>query len=131
MRIGNARAFVLFEVVLAVAIFALGILAIAKSANGCFDAQIAVAQTQRARLALENRMAQVLAGEAKVGDEREEGLKGIFEGIRMRQKREPANLVNEDREKLDGLSEITLTASWGEGASAQSYRIVFYMLDTP
>src|SRR5205823_8553433 len=61
----HSAAFVLLEVMLGVLIFSIGVLALGQCVNNCIAAESARNDDQRARLALENRMAEIEAGEVE------------------------------------------------------------------
>ena len=90
----NKHGFILLEVLLGVMIFAVGVLALGKCVQQCVAAQIASVEDQRARLVLENRMAQIEGGEQKVDlIEKKEKLDGPFKGMELRQKKSPMKAV--------------------------------------
>ena len=62
LRFARRGGFVLIEVMLGVMIFAIGVLALGRCVNNCISAETLREETERARLALENRMAEVEAG---------------------------------------------------------------------
>ena len=117
------------EVMLGVMIFATGVLALGKCVNHCIAAQIAVTEDQRARLALENRMAQIEGGELRVeiGEKKEE-LNGMFKGMTISQKKTATKLKNENNVLLDRLDVINLEVSWMSGREPQSKSLSFYVL---
>ena len=57
------RGFILFVVMIGVLIFAMGVLALGRCLSTCVGVEGRARRGERARLALENRMAQVEAGE--------------------------------------------------------------------
>ncbi|MEI8342423.1 MAG: prepilin-type N-terminal cleavage/methylation domain-containing protein [Verrucomicrobiota bacterium] len=127
----HCRGFILLEVLIGVMIFSVGVLALGKCVNNCLAAQIVTAEDQRARLALENRMAQIEGGEVKVDTiEKKEKLKGMFNGMEISQKRTPLKLKNEKDKRLDNLFVIDLEVSWKSGTEPQSKSLSFYALQT-
>jgi len=125
------RGFILLEVLIGVMIFSVGVLALGRCVNNCLAAQIATAEDQRARLALENRMAQIEGGEVKVDlMEKKEKLTGMFDRMEIKQKRTPAKLKNEKDKLLDNLYVIDLEVSWISGKEPQSKSLSFYALQT-
>jgi len=127
----NRQGFILLEVLIGVMIFAVGVLALGKCVNNCLAAQIATAEDQRARLALENRMAQIEGGQVKVETlEKKEKLAGMFDGMEISQKKTPAKLKNENDKILDNLYVIDLEVSWMSGREPQSKSLSFYVLPT-
>jgi prepilin-type N-terminal cleavage/methylation domain-containing protein len=125
----HPRGFVLLEVMLAVGIFSIGIIALGQCVDNCLRSQAAINQSQKARLALENRMAQIEAGEVQIGDEKTEDLKGMFAGMKMRQKRAELKAENENKEKLNGLYEVTVEVEWlGSNGDKQTSELKFIQL---
>jgi len=122
--------FVLIEVMLGVMIFAIGVLALGKCVNNCLSAEIATTDDQRARLALQNRMAEIEAGEVRVGDEKTDELSGMFDGMKIRQKKTLLKLKNEKDKLLDNLYVIDLEVSWKSGNEPQSKPLSFYVYQT-
>ena len=125
-----AHGFLLLETMIGVAVFAIGILALARCVEHCLDAQSAKMWDERARVALENRMAEVEAGAVKIesGNEKPEQLRGMFRGIVLRQTRTPLRLQDENKRELAGLFEIQLEAEWQEPAGKQTKALTFYVL---
>jgi type II secretory pathway pseudopilin PulG len=121
------RSFMLLETMIGVAIFAIGVLALARSVTNTLNAQIAKNDLERARLALSNRIAEIQAGAILVTEEAaSEELGGGFEGITLEHQRRPLELENEKNEALLGLYEIKVTATWRSGGVEQSREVIFY-----
>ena len=123
-------AFVLLEAMLGVAIFAVGVIALGACVNNCLSAEAARAQDQRVRLALSNRMAEIEAGAVILEETKTEKLKGLFEGITLKQTRKVLDKKNEDDQELRELYTVTLEASWMNGTQSQSKDLSFYVLRT-
>ncbi len=123
----SLRAFVLLEAMLGVAIFAIGILALANCVNNCLVAETVKVEDSRARLALQNRMAEIESGAFKFEGTKTEKLTGMFDGITLKQTRVPLKLETEKKEKLLGLYNVTIQASWESGGQPQSKAISFYV----
>ncbi|MEI6561761.1 MAG: hypothetical protein WCO68_06730 [Verrucomicrobiota bacterium] len=124
----RAAGFLLLETMLGVMIFALGVLAMARCVEQCIHVETAKVWDERARVALENRMAEVEAGAVFFETEKEEKLKGMFEGITLVQKRSPLKLQDENKQELAGLFQVQLEAAWQEPAGRQSKELTFYVL---
>ena len=120
--------FLLLETMIGVLIFAFGVLALARCVEQCINVETAKVWDERARVALENRMAEIEAGAVFFETEKEEKLKGMFEGITLLQTRAPLKLVNENKQPLAGLFQIQLEAVWQEPAGKQSKALTFYVL---
>ena len=120
--------FLLLETLLGVAIFAIGVLALARCVEQCMNVESAKVWDERARVALENRMAEVEAEAVFFETSKEEKLKGMFEGITLLQTRTPLKLKDENKQELTGLFQIQLEAVWQESAGKQSKALTFYVL---
>lgn len=124
---GSRRAFVLVEVMLGVAIFSIGILALGEAVNNCIVADSVRADDQRARMALENEMAQIEAGMVTLTTTRSVKLDGTFSGITLNETRTPlSNLKNQQNAPVLNVYTITIEASWQQGSHPQSKAITFY-----
>ena len=110
-----------------VAVFALGVLALAHCVARCLDTESAKVWDERARVALENRMAEIEAGAVFFETGKEEELKGIFEGITLYQTRAPSRLKADNGKELTGIYRIQLEAAWKESAGPQSKFLSFYV----
>src|ERR1043166_4261698 len=122
------RAFVLLEVMLGVLIFSIGVLAVGQCVSNCIAAESARNDDQRARLALENRMAEIEAGAVDTTKAQTEKLEGMFAGLTLKQSRKPLAEKNEKKEDLTGLYQIDLEVSWTSGGEPQSKALSFYVL---
>lgn len=115
---------------LGVTIFVVGILALGKAVNNCLDAGAARAEDEWARRALANRMAEIESGAVFVDVPREEKLKGVFEGITLKQERKALDLKNEKDQPITGLFVVNLEAQWMSGRQPQSKALSFYVTST-
>lgn len=123
----GARAFLLFEVMLGVAIFAIGIIALGQAVNNCMLAEAARKDDQRARMALQSEMAQIEADMVKLTDAaRTLELDAPFDGITIKETRTPANLKGENNQAVNGIYTITIEATWKRGSEPQSKSVSFY-----
>ena len=120
-------AFLLLETMIGVAVFAIGVLALARCVSRTLDAQIAVQADQRARRALENRLAEIEGGAAWPGRSPSgKALTGEFAGITLRQSASRLELKNEGGVKLPGMTLIRLEAAWAAPQGKQSRELSFY-----
>jgi hypothetical protein len=132
MKTGNrnarGRGFVLLEVILGVTIFALGVIGLAKCVGNCVTAEAVRQETERARLALENRMAEVEAGEIATDKDLSDDLGDGFPGMTMKQSRHPIEAKNEKGIDITGLYEVDLEVDWTSDNEPQSKSLSFYVL---
>ena len=99
----RAAGFLLLETMIGVLVFAVGVLALARCVEQCMNAESAKVWDERARVALENRMAEIEAGAVFFETAKEEKLKGMFEGITLGQTRTPLKFMDENKQELVGL----------------------------
>ncbi len=104
--------FLLLEIILAVAIFTLGVLSLGQCLNNCLIAQQIRGQEERARAALENRMAEIQVSPALPDEFRTTKLGGMYAGVTMIERRKTVEVKNENNVNLNDLHEITLTTEW-------------------
>jgi Tfp pilus assembly protein PilV len=120
------RAFVLLEAMLAVAIFALGVLALGKCVTNCLDAERFKSEAALVRRALENRFAELESGAQPLRNG-QELLPAPFTGITLTQQCVPLRKTNERNVEMTGLYAVTLDASWQSGRGIQSRQLAFYV----
>lgn len=104
--------FLLLEIILAVAIFTVGVLSLGRCLNNCLVAQQIRGQEERARAALENRMAEIQASPTLPDELRRTKLGGMYTGVTLVERRRALDVKNENDAILTDLHEITLTAEW-------------------
>jgi hypothetical protein len=122
----DERGIWLLESMIAVAIFALGMIALGQCLNNCLVAQHIKQDDQRARLALQNRMVEIEAGvEPKFPDVVE--LKGAYEGMKIKQTRVPLKRKNEKNQDIVGLYAVTLELMWEADGKELSRELTFYV----
>ena len=121
---------ILLEILLAIAIFAVGVLALGRCVQACLDTGRLRAEDARARQLLENRLTEISASPALPERERRRELTtGPFAGLTLVETRRPVDLKNERNLPLSGLYEITLRAEWPTGGTTTGSRTTsFYLL---
>lgn len=125
----SSGGFLLLEVIIAVAIFTVGVLALGRCLVNCLDTQTIIAQEERARLALENAMVEVQANPSLPDEQDSKKLEGMFQGITLLERRKTLDIKNEKNEGMADLHEITLTARWNApGGAVQTRSISFDLL---
>ena len=126
----NARAtggFLLLESMLAVMIFAVGVLALGRCVENCLRAEKFRRQEGLAQRALANYAAQIETDALPLTDKMTEQLKGAWTGMTMEIAREPLSLQNEKDQELFGLYKVSLDLSWKEGRQAIHRSLSFYI----
>ena len=121
------RAFALYEVVLGVAIFAVGVLALGRAVENCLSASTLNAEEEAVREILANRMAEVQAAPGFPDTAKEFKIDSGFGVVTLIQKSAPADLVEPNNTRLNGINLVTLTAQWERRRARQSKQINFYV----
>lgn len=126
-RVLQVTGFVLIEVMLGVAIFAIGVISLGQCVENCIKAEAAKNEDRVARIALSNRLAEIEAGAVDITKAKQEELKGIFKGITLKQQAKPLVLKNERKQAISGLYQVDLAAVWKNGREEQSKELSFYV----
>ena len=119
--------FVLLEAMIAVAIFALGVIALGRCVSNCIAAERFKVEDARARRVLANRMAEIEAEAVEVTNASEEKLKAPFEGMTLKQRRVILKKKNEKKVEMTGLYAVTLEVTWLSDREPQSKELTFYV----
>jgi len=125
LRAGHG--FVLLEAMLAVVIFALGVLTLGRCVSNCLTAEQFKVEDARARRALENRMAAIESGAVSVAKPLTENLQGAFAGLKLRQTSTVLKKQNEKRADLAGLLAVQVQVTWLSGGRPHTKEITFYV----
>ena len=123
----SKAAFALYEVLLGVAIFAIGVIALGRSVENCLNASTISAEEGAVRQILSDRMAVIQAAPGVPDAEKEFKINSNYGMVRLIQKSAPANLTEEDNTLLSGIIVVTLTAQWQHAGVPQSKQIQFYV----
>jgi type II secretory pathway component PulJ len=124
----HTHGFLLLEAMLATAIFAMAMIGLGKCVDNCLRAEVLMQDEDRARRALENRMAEIEMGSIKVGDPVTDELKDMFAGMKLRQARTETKLKNEKDEEVNGIDLITLDLTWTVRGAEHTRSLQFYVL---
>jgi Tfp pilus assembly protein PilV len=120
-------AFALYEVLIGLAIFSIGVLALGRSVQNCLNATGLNAEEERVRQILADRMAEVQATPGFPDAKKETKMATGYGDILLVQRSAPAGLKGENNTELNGINLVTLTAEWKRGGVAQSRKIQFYV----
>jgi hypothetical protein len=120
-------AFALYEVLLGVAIFALGVIALGRAVENCINASTISAEENVVRQLLSDRMAQVQVESAVPEAEKEFKIKTSYGRVILTQKSAPAPLTEPDNTLITNINLVTLTARWEHAGVPQSKQIQFYV----
>jgi Tfp pilus assembly protein PilV len=127
-RRGTSRgAFALYEVLLGVAVFALGVIALGRAVENCINASTISAEDNVVRQLLSDRMAQVQAASAVPDAEKEFKIDTNYGRVVLLQKTTAAALTEPDNTLITGINIVTLTARWAHAGVPQSRLIQFYV----
>ena len=130
---GKMRGVMLLEAMLAVAIFAIGVITLGRCVSNCISAERLVQEDALARRALENRWAEIESGAVVLGAQgggstsSTDELKGPFASMKLKTVSVPVKKKNEKEEKIEGISAVTLTVVWESGGEEQSKELIFYV----
>ncbi len=119
--------FWLLEAVLAVTIFAFGVLALGQAVNNCLVAMRLQQDDTRARLALNNYFVEIEAGSVQLADSKVEDLKGTFEGMKLKQTRVPLKRKNEKEQDITGIYAVKLEVAWTSDGQDLTRELEFYV----
>jgi Tfp pilus assembly protein PilV len=119
-------AFALYEVLIGLTIFAVGVLALGRAVQNCLSASALNAEEERVRQILSNRMAEIQATPGFPDSARELKVDTGYGVVKLVQKSAPAGM-KEDNIDLAGINLVTLTAQWTRGGIAQSRQLQFYV----
>ena len=126
-RVRSTSAFALYEVILGVTVFVIGVLALGRSVENCMNASSLSAEEDRVRRILSNRMAEIQATPGPPDAAKKMKVDSGYGEVELIQKSVPAHLKEEDDTELIGVNLVTLTAQWTRGGAAQSKSINFYV----
>jgi hypothetical protein len=120
-------AFALYEVLLGVAIFAIGVVALGRAVQNCLNASTISEEESAVRQILSDRMAVIQAASVVPDAQKEFKINSNYGVIRLIQKSASANLTEEGNTLLTGINLVTLTAHWQRGGVPQSKQLQFYV----
>jgi prepilin-type N-terminal cleavage/methylation domain-containing protein len=123
----SKKGFALYEVLMGLAIFALGVLALGRAVENCLNATTLNAEENRVRQILSNRMAEVQATPGFPDQSKEFNIDTGYGTVKLIQRSAPAELEEEDGTQLTNLNRVTLTAKWKRGGAEQAQQIEFYV----
>ena len=119
--------FALYEVLLGVAIFAFGVLALGRAVENCLTASTLSAEENSVRQILSDRMAEIQASRVLPDQAKEFKIDSGYGAVKLIQKSVPAELTEPNKTMLNGINLVTLTAKWERRGVTQSSQIRFYV----
>jgi Tfp pilus assembly protein PilV len=123
----RSNGFALYEVLLGVAIFAVGVLALGRAVENCMNASMLNAEEDAVRQILSNRMAEIQAARGAPDSAKEDKVDSGYGMVKLLQKSAPAELTEPNNTQLNGINLVILTAQWQRGGVSQSKQIKFYV----
>lgn len=123
----NRLGFALYEVLIGLAIFSIGVLALGRSVQNCMNASGLNAEEDRIRQILADRMAELQATPGFPETKKETKVATGYGDILLVQRSVPAGLTGENNTEINGINLVTLTAEWKRGGAQQSRKIQFYV----
>jgi Tfp pilus assembly protein PilV len=124
----SRRGFALYEVLLGLMIFVIGVLVVGRSIENCLNASALSAEDDRVRQILANRMAEVQATPGTPETKKETKVATGYGEVLLVQRSVPAGLkINDNNTELNGINLVTLSADWKRNGVAQSRKIEFYV----
>src|SRR5262245_18343263 len=134
MRCANAsqvrtfpRGFALYEVLLGITIFAIGVIALGHAVENCLNASTINAEEGVVLQILSNRMAEIQATKAVPDDSKEFKIDTNYGGTKVVQKTTTVELTEPDNTLIDGIYLVTLAAQWRQVGVPQSKQVQFYV----
>jgi Tfp pilus assembly protein PilV len=127
MSRNKRTAFALYEVLIGLAIFSIGVIALGRSVQNCLNASGLSAEEDRIRQILADRMAEVQATPGMPDAKRETKIATGYGDILLRQRSQQAPLKDENNYVINGINLVSLTAEWKRGGVLQSRTIRFYV----
>jgi hypothetical protein len=119
--------FALYEVLLGVAIFAVGVLALGRAVENCLNASTLNNEENAVQQILSNRMAEIQAARGLPEQSKEFKINSGYGVIKLIQKSAPAGLTEPNKTVLNGIHLVALTAQWQRGGASQSRQIRFFV----
>jgi hypothetical protein len=127
----SIRGFILIEAMMATAIFAIAVLALARCIESGIQSGVVLKEDARAQRALVNWMRELESGAQPYSDGLSVELKREFTGMRLRQSVTPLELVDQNKNVVEGILEVNLELSWTNGGGAKAVKMLkFYAYPT-
>jgi Tfp pilus assembly protein PilV len=119
--------FALYEVLIGLTIFVVGVLALGGAVQNCLNASSLSAEEGRVREILSNRMAEVQATPGPPDTSKKFKIDTGYGIMTLTQKAAPANLTESDGGILTGINLVTLIVQWEKNGVKQSKQVQFYV----
>jgi hypothetical protein len=130
-RVGRRRrsqyAFALYEVLIGVAIFVIGVIALGRAVENCLNASTISSEERAVQQILSDRMGEIQAAPTVPDAQKEFKVNSSYGLVRLVQKAVPAGLTEPGNTLLNGINLVTLTAYWLHAGVPESKQIEFYV----
>jgi Tfp pilus assembly protein PilV len=126
-RTNRSKGFLLLEVMLAVAIFALAVVALAACVENLINAQTIKTEDEKVRRFLASRMAEIEAGAVPLSDSSTEEIKDLLPQMKLKTTRTQLKRKNEKEQDLFGLYSVNLQLTWLSGNTEVERNATFYI----
>ena len=128
MRRGKSRlGFALYEVLLGLTIFVVGVLALGRAVENCLNANALSEEDNRVRQVLANRMAELQNTPGRPDATNEVNVDTGYGVVKLIQTTVPEELVEKDNTIVSGINRVTLRAEWSRDGTKQNKQLVFYV----
>ena len=122
-----ARAFALYEVLLGMAIFSVGVIVLGRSVENCLRASALSSEQDRVRQILSNRMSEIQASGGLPDTNKETRIDTGYGEVKLIQRSAPAGLQDDKGLEMNGIIQVALSVEWTRGRLTQSKKIEFYV----
>jgi Tfp pilus assembly protein PilV len=122
-----ARAFALYEVLLGLAVFSIGVLVLGRAVENCLNASALSSEEDRARRILSNRMSELQASPGLPDTNKETKIDTGYGEMTLIQRSGSADLKDEKGFEMSGIIRVSLNVQWIRGRNTQSKKIEFYV----
>jgi hypothetical protein len=120
-------AFALYEVLIGVMIFAIGVVALGRAVQNCLNASSISSEEKAVQQILSDRMGVIQATPTVPDAEKQFKVNSGYGLVRLEQKTVPAGLTEPGNVLLNGINLVTLTAHWQHAGVDQSKQLQFYV----
>ncbi|MGH8092142.1 MAG: hypothetical protein ACREIF_01545 [Chthoniobacterales bacterium] len=119
--------FALYEVLLGLTIFVIGVLVLGRSVENCLNASELSEEDNRVRQLLANRMAEIQASPVRPDAKKDDKIDTGYGIVRLIERSVPQEFEEPDNTVVTGITRVTLSAVWSRGGVQQNKQIVFYV----
>src|SRR5439155_26875260 len=118
-----ARAFALYEVLLGLAIFSIGVLVLGRSVQNCLHASILSSEEDRVRQLLSNRMAEIQVAPGFPDQQKRTKIDTGYGEVTLIQQSVSAGSKDETDLEMSEIKRVTLTVECTRGGPRESRRL--------